>query len=167
MNKTLNFLVAVIIIMLSLWAHAKEIAEDCECEGLGYFSFSWSVAILVCSFHSHACITQKSQQYLTRNGSEQTIIKFCVLSFALESKLYNGQFSPWITTPNFIYSTLLSLRLIVELSSSPSTPLAQSLAKMIAISFIPSVASCTQRDCLGWQRQMIMNKSELWLITTR
>lgn len=166
MNKTLNFLVTVIIIMLSLRAHAKKTAEDCECEGLGYFSLSWSVAILVCSFHSHACKTQKSQQYLTRNGSEQTIIKFCVLSFGLESKLY-GQFFPWITTPNFIYSTLLSLRLIVELSSSPSTPLAQSLAKMIAISCIPSAASCTQRDCLGWPRQMIMNKSELWLITTR
>ena len=68
--------------------------------------------------------------------------------------------------PDLIYSMFLSLRLIVELSSSPSTLLALSLAKMIAISCIPSAASCTQKDCLGWLRQMIMNKSELWLITT-
>lgn len=93
--------------------------------------------------HIYVCITKKGQA-ITKEGA------FLFLRYF----------------PDLIYSTLLSLRLIVELSSSPSTLLALSLAKMIAISCIPSAASCTQRDCLGWPRQMIMNKSELWLITT-
>lgn len=100
-----------------------------------------SVLPLVCSFCSNVCITKKGQ--------------------ANQKKWH---FFSWGTF--LIYSALLSLRLIVELSSSPSTLLALSLAKMIAISCIPSAASCTQRDCLGWPRQMIMNKSELLLITT-
>lgn len=68
---------------------------------------------------------------------------------------------------SFSFNAFLSLKLIVELSLSPSIPLALNLVRMIVTSFIPSAASCTQRDCLGWPELMIMNKSEQWQITTR
>lgn len=118
-------------------------AENCvglkekECKGLGFCTSSCVFLLLTC-LH-------------TQKRPSQTIeVAFLFLRYF----------------PDLIYSMFLSLRLIVELSSSPSTLLALSLAKMIAISCIPSAASCTQKDCLGWLRQMIMNKSELWLITT-
>ena len=54
-----------------------------------------------------------------------------------------------------------SLKLIVVLSSSLSTPLVLNLVKMIAISCIPNAENCIQKGLQDWPRQMIMNKFEL------
>ena len=60
-----------------------------------------------------------------------------------------------------IFVVGFSLKPIVVLSSSLSTPLVLNLVKMIAISCIPNAENFIQRGLQDWPRQMIMNKFEL------